>query len=459
MNILFNKAMEALLLIYALFIGLTFLFDRSFVGIMIYGYQLGKMMVGASFLVCLIVIVLTILKKYPEPLNEFSDSAKILSFIFLTFILSLLINGTDFFSSYTFKSSSYIWVNGYLFLSVFIFTKLNSQKKLIDIFIYALMAIPFVHYFFSTGYYPNFIMDVFIKYSDKFTFNKASDIMISLVSINLIVSVVLKNKLIKLVYAILTTSLLLPLLLLMSRGSFLSALFFIIGTLFIDWRYLKENLRHTFLLTVIAVVTFIGSTYNVGDVNFDFNLNFGSEQNEESLSESIQKIAKKNNTRKAFLSFYFQDGRIYSVDNTTNWRLDIWQDVIEDMNSKNLFIKGYGYNEIIPVMLDPSAPGRLGRDGLNENVHNYFINILARGGIVQLLIFILFHCSYLTIWYKKFGNLNILVFFLPVMINSSLDITMEGVQFPFIYYSMLGILYNLNPGYKEISKDLESEPI
>ena len=110
-------------------------------------------------------------------------------------------------------------------------------------------------------------------------------------------------------------------------------------------------------------------------------------------------------------------------------------------------------------MLDPSAPGRLGRDGLNENVHNYFINILARGGIVQLLIFILFHCSYLTIWYKKFGNLNILVFFLPVMINSSLDITMEGVQFPFIYYSMLGILYNLNPGYKEISKDLESEPI
>lgn len=121
--------MEALLVIYALFIGLTFLFDRSFVGIMIYGYQLGKMMVGASFLVCLIVIVLTILKKYPEPLNEFSDSAKILSFIFLTFILSLLINGTDFFSSYTFKSSSYIWVNGYLFLSVFIFTKLNSQKK------------------------------------------------------------------------------------------------------------------------------------------------------------------------------------------------------------------------------------------------------------------------------------------------------------------------------------------
>ena len=60
------------------------------------------------------------------------------------------------------------------------------------------------------------------------------------------------------------------------------------------------------------------------------------------------------------------------------------------MDSKNIFFKGYGYNEIIPVMLDPSAPGRLGRDGLNENVHNYFVNILARGGIVQLIIFMLF---------------------------------------------------------------------
>ena len=29
-----------------------------------------------------------------------------------------------------------------------------------------------------------------------------------------------------------------------------------------------------------------------------------------------------------------------SVDQTTNWRLDIWQDVIEDMNKKNLIIRG-----------------------------------------------------------------------------------------------------------------------
>ena len=86
-----------------------------------------------------------------------------------------------------------------------------------------------------------------------------------------------------------------------------------------------------------------------------------------------------------------------SKDNTTNWRLDIWQDVFEDLNNKNLIIYGYGHNEIIPVMTDPSAPGRLGRDGLNENVHNYFVNILARGGHFNLLLslpFIFLYCKY-----------------------------------------------------------------
>ena len=60
-----------------------------------------------------------------------------------------------------------------------------------------------------------------------------------------------------------------------------------------------------------------------------------------------------------------------SWDPTTDWRLDIWQDVYHDLVEKERIIIGYGYKEIIPVMLDPTAPGRLGRDGLNENVHNY----------------------------------------------------------------------------------------
>ena len=48
-----------------------------------------------------------------------------------------------------------------------------------------------------------------------------------------------------------------------------------------------------------------------------------------------------------------------SWDPTTDWRLDIWQDVFYDLKDKNRLLTGYGYKEIIPVMLDPTAPGRL----------------------------------------------------------------------------------------------------
>ena len=36
------------------------------------------------------------------------------------------------------------------------------------------------------------------------------------------------------------------------------------------------------------------------------------------------------------------------------------------MDDEGILLKGHGYKEIFPIMKDPSAPGRLGRDGLNE---------------------------------------------------------------------------------------------
>ena len=107
------------------------------------------------------------------------------------------------------------------------------------------------------------------------------------------------------------------------------------------------------------------------------------------------------------------------------------------VSEKNIFY-GYGYNSIIPQMTDPTAPGRLGRDGLNENVHNYFVTILSRGGLFQLVFFILFHLTLINIWVKNEKNYKILIFYLPAMFVSFLDISMDGVQFPLIFYSSLG---------------------
>ena len=81
--------------------------------------------------------------------------------------------------------------------------------------------------------------------------------------------------------------------------------------------------------------------------------------------------------------------------------LDIWKDIIFDMVKENKLINANGYKEILPQMTDPTAPGRLGRDGLNENVHSYFVNILARGGLLQLFAFFYLYIGILSNSYVK----------------------------------------------------------
>ena len=151
-----------------------------------------------------------------------------------------------------------------------------------------------------------------------------------------------------------------------------------------------ENLRSTLIFLAIFTLSFIVSTYNIfGEL--DFSKRAQKESIEiTSVSDNLNKLVDNKNTINVFFSFYVYEGRLYSRDGTTDWRLDIWQDVVEDLNKRDKILLGYGYSSIIPVMVDPEAPGRLGEDGLNENVHNYAVTILSRGGLIQLLLFCLF---------------------------------------------------------------------
>ena len=430
---------KILLAIYLIFLGLLVGFDRSAAGLEVFNFRVGEILIFGFLVICFILFFQIQNINYFSFLKEFILPIRIVNILIIFFLVSLVVFRSDFFNPYVYRTSSYIWTIGAFFVSLYLFKDIKEYKKLSRLATALLLFMPFIHYLFSTGFYPNFIIDIFIKYSDKFTFPKASDVMLSLVVVNLLNIKIFKNKKFSLFYLITSVSIMLPLLLLMSRGSFLSVLVFTILFLFFERKFIVKNLIYSLIIFVFGYIAFTLSTYNVNDIDFNQDITV----QELSITENIKEIAKKKETRKAFLSFYFQDGRIMSVDNTTNWRLDIWQDVVEDLNNKNQFLLGYGYNEIIPVMLDPSAPGRLGRDGLNENVHNYLINVLARGGIFVALLIIYFHYSYIKIWNKKNGNYEIILLFIPAIINSLLDITMEGVQFPIIYYSFSAILFNL----------------
>ena len=181
-------------------------------------------------------------------------------------------------------------------------------------------------------------------------------------------------------------------------------------------------------------------------INFQ---DFESEQNiiSEVTTQIEDGILKQKDLSQGFLTFYFEEGRIKSSDNTTDWRLDIWQDLIDDLILKNQIYFGFGYEGIFEIMLDPSAPGRLGRDGLNENVHNYFFNILGRGGLFQLSIFLYLYMKLYKTWTIRNNRIDYFALIVPLMIVSSLDVTMEGVQFPFIFYTFMG--YFLSDGYHD----------
>jgi len=430
---------KILLAIYLIILALLVGFDRSAAGLEVFNFRVGEILIFGFLVVCFILFFQIQNINYFSFLKEFILPIRIVNLLIIFFLVSMLVFRSDFFNPYVYRTSSYIWTIGAFFVSLYLFKDIKEYKKLSKLATALLLFMPIIHYLFSTGFYPNFIIDIFKQYSDKFTFPKASDVMLSLVVVNLLNIKIFKNKKFSLFYLITSVSIMLPLLLLMSRGSFLSVLVFTILFLFFERKFIINNLIYSLIIFVFGYIAFTLSTFNVNDIDFNQDITV----QELSITENIKEIAKKKETRKAFLSFYFQDGRIMSVDNTTNWRLDIWQDVVEDLNNKNQFLLGYGYNEIIPVMLDPSAPGRLGRDGLNENVHNYLINVLARGGIFVALIIIYFHYSYIKIWNKKNENYEIILLFIPAIINSLLDITMEGVQFPIIYYSFAGILFNL----------------
>ena len=73
---------------------------------------------------------------------------------------------------------------------------------------------------------------------------------------------------------------------------------------------------------------------------------------------------------------------------------------------------------------------RSGYDGTNENVHNYFVNIIARGGYVQFLII-----SLIYLYFQNFAanNRNVLLLTMPILVVSFLML-MENPHFPFVFY-------------------------
>ena len=278
---------KILLTIYLIVLALLIGFDRSAAGLKIFNVRIGEILIFGFLIVCFILFLQIQNIKYFSFFKEYILSIRLLNILIIFFLVSLFVFNSDFFNPYVYRTSSYIWTIGAFFVSLYLFKDIKKYNKLSKLAAILLVFLPPVHYLFSTGFYPNFIMDIFIQYSDKFSFPKASDIMLSLVIVNLLNFRIFNNKKFNLFYLITSVSIMLPLLLLMSRGSFLSVLVFTLLFLFFERKFVFKNLIYSFIIFAFGYVVFTLSTYNVNDIEFNQDIT----AQELSITENIKEIA------------------------------------------------------------------------------------------------------------------------------------------------------------------------
>lgn len=415
--------------IFFVFLFLTALFGRSFMGIYFFGFRLGEYLIGFAFVFFMIILFNKNLVK--DVLGE--KIYPIFILVFFTFILFLIINSDVPKSTYLFRSSSYIWVISFIFVGYFFTNNLNLNKQVFILNNFLLFLI----FYLNTLGYPDVLIDFFKRNGDKFQFNRASEIIIFVLIVLWLNNRFITSKF-NLSYCLIICSFFLPLFLVMSRGSAIAFSIFLIFEIYNLRKYIFSS-KILFLVTLIVsfFCFYISTTLIIKDV----------EVKEEGFEVILNDILETKNISKESVLFFINENRIYSADGNLNWRLQIWQDIIDDSLKELRFLKGQSYLSKIYAMENPIYQGE---DGLNENVHNYFFNIFARGGMIHLTLFLMFFYSLFNSTKLKYSKKLFATFVLPVLIVSMFDSSMETPNYPFIFFFFIGIFFsNMNSNLRK----------
>ena len=136
-NNLLNTVLESKFVIYIIFIFITLsiIFSRSFLGIYIFGFRIGEIFMAVSALTLFLSLFL---RNYLSN-KKISNLIMILQIIVVLFVFTSIITKSSFLNLYTYKASSYIWSVGFLIIGIIIPIKDNliphpiPAKKLIKI--------------------------------------------------------------------------------------------------------------------------------------------------------------------------------------------------------------------------------------------------------------------------------------------------------------------------------------
>jgi len=407
--------------LFMLFLILIFVYSRAFIGLSIFGFRIGELIVAFSLILTLGAFIDSQFRK--SPIDRLMKTQ--MGFV-ITFIIITILTNSTLFESYTYKSSSYIWTIGYLYLGYIFFQHYKLKTSHLNTLIFIAVLVYF-NEISRRIFSPNFLVEFLTAYSDKPLQNhKGYDLIMVFVISTFAFLKKMPYKRLTIDIFILLSALYLPLIVWKSKGATLGFVFYVISQLIFHSNILRRSLLRNIILLIVAVlIVFISS---VGMTYY--------ESYEVPSEDAIEFVLDHKFSNSNWLFLYIVDGRIYSDDGNANWRLQIWQDVIEDSVQEQSYIYGIGYKNKIPAMEDPS---RSGRDGTNENVHNFLINNYARGGIVHLLLTAYFFG--LILFKRDAKDWTRLIFVMPFLITSFFGASMESAHFPAVFYFFLASFF------------------
>ena len=390
---------------------------RSLMGLYIFGFRLAELLTGFSILLLFLLIYKN------NYFRENLGSRFIFSYLLLVFYFFIfnLINSANFLDLYLYKSSVYIWYISFMFFGFIIFENIEITKNFFYFGYFGLL----IQFIYNVIYYPNFLTQFFNQYSDKTQFLKGAEIAIFFIVVTFFANKYSENGPLVDLF-VLSSSIYIPLIFFKSRSAAIALFIYIVVMIYRKRKYFFENLRKTLILFLISIVLFLTTSHFLVDNTFEVQ-----ETPEAVVQVFKHKYIVSNTFDDEVPFFYIYEDRLYSADGNLNWRLQLWQDIFMFAEQNNEIMFGQGFH-VRPLVFNNFIYS--GLDGLNENSHNYFLNIFIRGGIFGILLVFYFFYNMLKITKVNFNNFEFLIFFLPLVFISMFDGSMENPYFAIVFY-------------------------
>ena len=390
---------------------------RSLMGLYIFGFRLAELLTGFSILLLFLLIYKN------NYFRENLGSRFIFSYLLLVFYFFIfnLINSANFLDLYLYKSSVYIWYISFMFFGFIIFKNIEITKNFFYFGYFGLL----IQFIYNVIYYPNFLTQFFNQYSDKTQFLKGAEIAIFFIVVTFFANKYSENGPLVDLF-VLSSSIYIPLIFFKSRSAAIALFIYIVVMVYRKKKYFFENLKKTSILFLISIVLFLTTSHFLVDNTFEVQ-----ETPEAVVQVFKHKYIVSNTFDDEVPFFYIYEDRLYSADGNLNWRLQLWQDIFMFAEQNNEIMFGQGFH-VRPLVFNNFIYS--GLDGLNENSHNYFLNIFIRGGIFGILLVLYFFYNMLKITKVNFNNFEFLIFFLPLVFISMFDGSMENPYFAIVFY-------------------------